>query len=379
MNILIATDSFKGSLSAQEVGACIEQGFRQVFTQVNYQHMPLADGGEGMVEVLQQALGGSTQTITVSDPLGRSIQANWALLDQGQTALIEIAAASGLPLIAPEQRNVALASSYGTGQMIAHALDLGVQRIIIGLGGSATNDAGAGILQALGARLLDIHGNDLAHGGLALRDLDRIDLSGLHPRCREVELILACDVSSPLCGVDGASAVFGPQKGADADMVAQLELALSHFANIAAISLGTAHHNTPYFGAAGGAPLGLSLLGTVQLRSGIDVVLDALQADRVLSNMNLVITGEGQMDNQTLQGKVAFGIAQRAKAHNLPVIAIVGALGQDIDELYDVIDAVFDSVRAPQTLEEVLSEARENLVRNARNIAMLLHLGQTRL
>lgn len=377
MEILIATDSFKESLSAQAVGECIERGFSEVFPKARYHQMPLADGGEGTVEVLLQSLGGEKRTSRVEDALGRPISAEWALLDSGRTALIEIAAASGLADIEPAQRNPLIASSYGTGQLVREALDNGVENIIMGLGGSATNDGGAGILQALGGKLLDKNGQELAKGGAALADLARIDLTDLHPRALLVSLTIASDVSNPLCGDNGASAIFGPQKGATPQMVAELDKALANFADVSQKTTGISRHDSTSFGAAGGAAMGLSLATELQIKSGIDVVLDTLHADKILSAIDLVITGEGQMDNQTLQGKVPFGIAKRAKARGIPVIAIAGSLGNEVEALYTIMDATFDTVRAPQTLPQVLAEAEQNVIRTARNVAMLLKLGKT--
>lgn len=376
MKIVIAPDSFKESLSAKQVCQAIENGFKETFPHADYHHLPLADGGEGTVDVLMQGLTGERKASLVEGPLGERVYAHWALLDEGKTALIEIAAASGLDLTQPEQRNPLITSTYGTGELIKEALDAGVDKILLGLGGSATNDGGAGIAQALGARLLDAQGNELSTGGAALEQIASIDLTDIHPRCQEVELIVACDVSNPLCGEMGASSVFGPQKGASPEMVAMLDRALSQFAMIAAPYNGMNHQQSPGFGAAGGAPLGLSLLFNLHLQSGIEMVLDVLNADELLHNADLVITGEGQMDNQTLQGKTPFGIAKRANARGIPVIGIAGSLGQDVEALYERMDSLFGTVRSPQALPQVLSEAEANLTRTARNIAATLYLGQ---
>lgn len=371
MNILIAPDSFKESLSAKQVGECIQAGFSQAFPNANYHILPLADGGEGTIDVLLETLNGQLQYADVSDPCNRPIKATWALLDNGKTALIEMAAASGLHLMATKERNPNTATSFGTGEIIRQALDIGVEKILMGLGGSATNDAGAGIFQALGGRLFNAQGVELAKGGLALQQLAHIDFSNIDPRCKQVEMIIACDVSNPLCGANGASHIFGKQKGATPEDIIELDKALANFAKIA-----QKEGQQAGFGAAGGSPLGLSLVFDIQIKSGIDMVLDVLNADQALEKCDLVITGEGQMDNQTLQGKVPFGIAKRAKARQIPVIGIAGSLGTDIDDLYSVIDAAFDTVRAPANLEQVLAEASTNLTRNARNIAMLLKLGE---
>ncbi|MEG3219707.1 glycerate kinase [Vibrio gigantis] len=382
MKIVIAPDSFKESLTAKQVCECVEQGFSQVFPNAEYVHLPLADGGEGTVEVLMQGLDGETRISPVTGPLERTdvdskASAQWALLDNGNTALIEVAAASGLDLLDSGERDPAVTTTYGTGEQIREALDLGVSKILLGLGGSATNDGGAGIVQALGGLLLDRDGNELPKGGAALSELDRIDLSHIHPRCTQVEFIVACDVANPLIGENGASAIFGPQKGASPSLVAELDRCLSHFGKVACLTTGIDRSESIGFGAAGGTPLGLSLLFDVQIKPGIEMILDALDADKVIEQADLVITGEGQMDNQTLQGKTPFGIAKRAKAKLIPVIGIAGSLGAEVEELYNTIDSTFATVRSPQSLEQVLSEANSNVIRTARNIAATLKLGTT--
>ncbi len=376
MKIVIAPDSFKESLTAKQVAQCVENGFRAHFPDAEYHHLPLADGGEGTVDVLMHGLGGKKITSKVTGPYGDPVEASWALLNDGTTALIEIAAASGLDLTDPEQRNPLLATSFGTGQIIKHALDQGVSHIIIGLGGSATNDAGAGIAQALGARLLNESGAEVAIGGGALANVASVDLSKVDPRCASVAFTIACDVNNPLIGTNGASYVFGPQKGATAEQVKLLDAALAQFARVCQPAIGINHRDSSGFGAAGGAPLGLSLLFNTSLKPGIEMVLDCLNADNLLDGADLLITGEGQMDNQTLQGKTPYGIAKRAKLRHIPVIGIAGSIGQDIDLLYGTIDSVFGTVRSPQPLSQVLEEAETNLTRTARNVAATLALGR---
>lgn len=375
MKIVIAPDSFKESLSAKQVCQRIEAGFVQVFPEAEYVHLPLADGGEGTVDVLMQGLDGIMQTTQVMNPQGKTVDAHWALLDDGNTALIEIAAASGLDLVSPQERDPAIATTYGTGELIKEALEKGVNKILLGLGGSATNDGGAGIVQALGGKLLDEQGNEIALGGAALSHLSRIDLSNIYPRCQQVEFVIACDVNNPLVGENGASYIFGAQKGASSKLIVQLDDALNHFAEISSRLTGKDNRTTPGFGAAGGASLGLSLLFDIQIKQGIEMVLDTLNADQVLQGSDLVITGEGQMDNQTLQGKTPFGIAKRATLQGIPVIGIAGSLGKEIDELYNAVDCTFGTVRSPQPLEQVLTEAGDNLTHTARNIAATLKVG----
>ncbi|MCF7506779.1 glycerate kinase [Vibrio sp. L3-7] len=394
MKIVIAPDSFKESLSAVSVAACIEKGFREIFPDAEYVTLPLADGGEGTVDVLLQGLVGEKRHSQVEGPLGQPVNAEWAMLEPSdqnpkKTALIEIAAASGLDLLKSEQRNPLIASSFGTGQLILEAIEQGAESIILGLGGSATNDGGAGIVQALGGRLLiskgqdgkgqDSTGQELGRGGAALAELASIDLTGLDSCYADVELIVACDVDNPLCGDNGASHIFGPQKGATPEQVLMLDTALANFAKIAesqgCVSGDEPVHKRAGYGAAGGSPMGLGLLFNMQIKPGIEMVLDVLQADDVLKGADLVITGEGQMDNQTLQGKTPYGIAKRASFQGIPTIGIAGSLGTEVEALYGEMSSLFGTVRSPQTLEKVLQEAELNLTRTARNIAATLRLG----
>ncbi|WP_017092764.1 glycerate kinase [Vibrio splendidus] len=390
MKIVIAPDSFKESLSAVSVAACIEKGFREIFPDADYVTLPLADGGEGTVDVLLQGLAGQKRIHQVEGPLGALVNAEWAMLEPSdsnpnKTALIEIAAASGLDLLKPEQRDPLVASSFGTGQLILEAIERGAQTIILGLGGSATNDGGAGIVQALGGRLLDSKGQDdngqeIGRGGAALAELASIDLTGLDSRCADVELIVACDVDNPLCGDNGASHIFGPQKGATPEQVLLLDRALANFAQIAekqgCVGGDDPVQNRTGYGAAGGTPMGLGLLFNMQIKPGIEMVLDVLQADEVLKGADLVITGEGQMDNQTLQGKTPYGIAKRASLQGIPTIGIAGSLGTEVEALYGEMSSLFGTVRSPQSLDQVLMEAEKNLTRTARNIAATLKLGR---
>ncbi|WP_114634603.1 glycerate kinase [Vibrio splendidus] len=384
MKIVIAPDSFKESLSAVSVTACIEKGFREIFPDADYVTLPLADGGEGTVDVLLQGLAGQKRTHQVEGPLGELVSAEWAMLEPSaqnpnQTALIEIAAASGLDLLTPEQRDPLIASSFGTGQLILEAIEQGAQTIILGLGGSATNDGGAGIVQALGGRLLDRNGQELGRGGAALAELASIDLTDLDSRYTDVELIVACDVDNPLCGDNGASHIFGPQKGATPEQVLMLDKALANFAQVAESQGcvgGEPVQERAGYGAAGGTPMGLGLLFNMQIKPGIEMVLDVLQADDVLKGADLVITGEGQMDNQTLQGKTPYGIAKRASLQGIPTIGIAGSLGTEVEALYGEMSSLFGTVRSPQPLNQVLQEAEMNLTRTARNIAATLKLGR---
>lgn len=374
MKVIFAPDSFKESLSAPAVAAALARGFQRVIPQLEAVLLPVADGGEGTTEALVSATGGQLFEQVVTDPLGRPVTAQWGLLG-GQTepmAVIETAAASGLHLLTLDERNPCLTSTFGTGELVRAALDAGVRRFIIGLGGSATNDAGAGFLQALGAQLLDQEGQALRPGGLALSGLQQIDLSQLDPRLASCHFEVACDVNNPLTGIKGASAVFGPQKGADAQMVAALDAALSHFAKLAEPVTGRDFSLLPGAGAAGG--LGAALTGflNAELRSGIDIVLDALDFDSYLNGAQLVITGEGRIDSQTIHGKTPIGVARRAKRQGLPVVAVAGSVSADAAVVYQHgIDAVFSIMQGVATLPQALQEASSNLERTAESIARL--------
>lgn len=374
MKVIFAPDSFKESLSAPAVAAALARGFQRVIPQLEAVLLPVADGGEGTTEALVSATGGQLFEQVVTDPLGRPVTAQWGLLG-GQTepmAVIETAAASGLHLLTLDERNPCLTSTFGTGELVRAALDAGVRRFIIGLGGSATNDAGAGFLQALGAQLLDQEGQALRPGGLALSGLQQIDLSQLDPRLASCHFEVACDVNNPLTGIKGASAVFGPQKGADAQMVAALDAALSHFAKLAEPVTGRDFSLLPGAGAAGG--LGAALTGflNAELRSGIDIVLDSLNFDSYLNGAQLVITGEGRIDSQTIHGKTPIGVARRAKRQGLPVVAVAGSVSADAAVVYQHgIDAVFSIMQGVATLPQALQEASSNLERTAESIARL--------
>ncbi|MHA2939022.1 glycerate kinase [Vibrio sp. RC27] len=371
MKIVIAPDSFKESLSAQQVAETIKAGFEIHFPDAEYIAVPVADGGEGTLTTLIEAKKGQIFNANVEGPLRQTINARWGHFYDGSqsTAVIELAEASGIALNQVNERNVAIASTFGTGQLIKAALDYQVDRIILCLGGSATNDGGAGIAQALGIKLLDSRGREISRGGAALLTLDSIDISDLHPRATYVEWFVACDVSNPLCGENGASAVFGPQKGATNSQVMRLDTALKNFSDCVAHLTGHNHSETPGFGAAGGTPLAISLIRDPILKPGIDIVLEAVQLDHHLNNADLVITGEGQMDHQTLLGKAPFGVARLAKQLNIPTIGIAGSLGSDLTGLDCYFSAVFGTVRAPQSLEAVLEEAQYNLKTTASNIA----------
>lgn len=377
MKIIIAPDSFKESLTALEVAEAIETGFKRIFPHAEYVKVPMADGGEGTVQSLVDATQGELIQTEVTAPLGNKVMATWGLSGDKQTAIIEMAAASGLHLVPLNQRNPLLTTSLGTGELIRAALDFGVNKIILGIGGSATNDGGVGMLQALGIRCLDHQGQEIGFGGKNLANIQQIDLSALDPRLQQVEIEVACDVTNPLCGDNGASAIFGPQKGANAEMVKQLDQALVHFAQQVKAQLDLNIRDQAGAGAAGGMGGGVLLLPKVRLKSGVNIVLDTVQLSDKLQDADLVITGEGRMDGQTAQGKTPVGVALAAKTANKPVIAIVGCLREDYEVVYDKgIDAVFPIIRQLDSLENTLKNGRENLISCAQNVARLYQLAQ---
>lgn len=377
MKIIIAPDSYKESLTAMEVATAIEAGFRQVMPTAEYIKLPMADGGEGTVQSLVDASNGTIIEHAVTGPLGTQVNAFFGLMGDGKTAVIEMAAASGLHLVSPDLRNPMLTTSYGTGELILAALDHGVDHIIVGIGGSATNDGGIGMAQALGVQLLDSNGQTLKFGGQALAQLATIDITTVDPRLANIKLEVACDVDNPLCGEKGASQVFGPQKGATPAMVAALDQHLAHYAAIIKQDLGVDIKNTAGAGAAGG--MGAALLGlfNAQLRSGIEIVIDAVNLGDIVQDADLVITGEGRIDSQTIHGKTPIGVARTAKQYHKPVIGIAGCLSQDCGVVYDHgIDAVFSVVPAAMSLEQAFSNAAINVELTARNVAAMYCLNR---
>ncbi|KJF99420.1 glycerate kinase [Photobacterium leiognathi] len=375
MKIIIAPDSYKESLTAMEVATAIENGFRQVIPNAEYIKLPMADGGEGTVQSLVDASNGTIIEHSVTGPLGEQVNGFFGLMGDDKTAIIEMAAASGLHLVSLELRNPMLTTSFGTGELILAALDKGVEHIIVGIGGSATNDGGIGMAQALGVRFLDENNKQISYGGGALDRLHRIDISNIDPRLVSVKLEVACDVDNPLCGEKGASQVFGPQKGATPEMVTQLDNSLAHYAEIIKRDLGKDVKDMAGAGAAGG--MGAALLGlfNAQLRPGIEIVMDAVNLADVLQDADLVITGEGRIDSQTIHGKTPIGVARTAKRFNKPVIGIAGSLSSDCNVVHEHgIDAVFSVVPRSVSLAEALAEAAINVELTARNVAAIYAL-----
>lgn len=377
MRILIAPDSFKESLTAVQAAEHMAAGVRQVYPEAVIRKVPLSDGGEGLTESLTSAMGGVIKYCPVTDPCGGKVSAAYGVVEN-HTAIIEMAQASGLELVPRGKRNPMIATTFGTGELIKAALDQGCRTIIIGIGGSATNDGGAGMAQALGARLLDNSGREISWGGAGLLQLEHIDVTGLDPRLAETEVRVACDVTNPLYGPQGASYIYGPQKGASADMVRTLDRALQHWAKVIKRDLGIDVAGVPGAGAAGGLGAGLLAFAGGKLQPGLELVMDILHMEEILaSGLDLVITGEGSINGQSLYGKVPVGLARRAKQYGIPVIAIVGSIGPGAGAVYQHgIDALVSIAPGPITLDESLSRAGE-LVREAAQTALrLLRIGK---
>lgn len=376
MKIVIAPDSYKESLSAMAVASEIEAGFREIFPDAEYRKVPVADGGEGTVQAMIDASGGRLLELRVRGPLGEPVSAFYGMMGDGETAVIEMAAASGLELVPAARRDPMRTTSYGTGELIRDALDAGARRFVLGIGGSATNDGGAGMLQALGGRLMDGAGNDLAPGGAALATLDKIDLSALDARINDCVFDVACDVSNPLVGPQGASHIFGPQKGATPEMVETLDAALRHYADVIARDLGRPVADVPGAGAGGGIGAAMLVFLGGRLRPGSEIVTAAVGLDAAVADADLVLTGEGRIDSQTIHGKTPVGVARVAQRHGKPVIAIAGCLAPGAVAVHEHgIAAVFGAVSRPCTVEQALADAAANVRVSARNIAAVLRLG----
>jgi glycerate kinase len=375
MKIVLAPDSYKGSLTAKKACDAMSAGIKRVLPRAEIIQIPMADGGEGTVQSLIDATGGQLYTTTVKNPLNNNVIAKYGILGDGETAVLEMAEASGLYLIPLQERNPLLTNTYGTGELIHNAFERGCRKFILGIGGSATNDGGMGMAQALGVRFLDEAGSELPPGGGSLGKLAHIDIMNMDIRIKESTFIVACDVDNPLCGPNGASYVFGPQKGATPDMIIELDNNLSHYANIIKKDLGIDIKDTPGAGAAGGLGAGmLAFLGAV-LRSGVDIVIEAVELNKHLEEAELVFTGEGQCDFQTINGKVPFGVAREARKQDIPCIVIAGSIGQGIDVLYDYgVTSVFSMVDSPMSLEQAMAGAENLLEKTAERIMRLIRI-----
>lgn len=376
MKIIISPDSFKGSCSALGIAKSIQEAIYSLDSSVEFVTIPVADGGEGTIDAITSCVDADIYEMEVKNPLGKPVLAKYAILKESQTAIIEMAQASGLPLVPVDERNPMIATTYGTGELMKAALDRGCKKMIIGIGGSATNDGGAGALMALGASFQNAKGEKLALGGGALTELSKIDLSGLDKRLLSIEITVACDVTNPLTGKTGASYIYGPQKGATPEMVETLDQALGHFANLSANVLGEDFSNCPGAGAAGGIGFALMAYCKAKFAAGIDIVLDVCGFDKELADADLVITGEGRIDGQSVCGKVLYGIGMRAKEKGVPVFAFGGAVLPDSEALLDCgISAMFSTANGPMTLEYAM-EHTDILVKQSVKNAMRAFFAQ---
>ena len=376
MRILIAPQSLKGSLTAAEAGSAIAQGVRVVYPKAEIEVVPVADGGEGTVQALVDASGGKIIQKMVTGPLGEPVQAFFGLMGDGSTAAIEMAACAGLPLVPPEKRDPRITTTYGVGELILAALDHGSRHFIIGIGGSATNDGGAGMAQALGAAFLSRQGTEIARGGAALATLAHISTSTMDLRLQECTLEVACDVTNPLCGPTGATAVYGPQKGATPEMVEELDKALAHYAQIIEQDLMMSVLKIPGAGAAGGLGAGLMAFLHAKLRPGAQIVFEAVDLEERIRQADLVITAEGQIDAQTAYGKSVGAVAEIAKRYDLPVLAFAGGLGDNYQVVYKLgVDAVSALPSSPMTLAYAMENAARLISDAAERACRLLQVG----
>lgn len=363
LTFVLAPDSFKESMSAAQACQAIQRGIQNVIPDANIIHVPMADGGEGTVDALISSLKGESIACEVTGPLSEQrIQTYWGLVDASQTAVIEMAKANGIHLLKPSQRNPMLTSTYGTGEMIKRALDLGVKKIIVGLGGSVTNDAGAGMAQALGVRFLNHAGESIQVCGGNLELVKSMDLSELDPRLADTEILIASDVNNPLCGPSGASYIFGPQKGAMPEMVKQLDQNFGYFADVVAGQFGRDYRHVAGAGAAGGLGFGLMAFTAASIRSGVELMIEQVQLNEKIAQADYVLTGEGKIDSQTSLGKTPFGVAQLARQFNKPVIAFAGLIGEGIEDLFESGFSLIIGINPPDCpLEEALKNAEMNL------------------
>ena len=375
MKILIAPDSFKNALSALGVAESIQRGIQKVIPEAEFRLKPMADGGEGTVESVIDATNGKLVNVRVKDPLGRDVDSSFGVSGDGRTAVIEMAAASGIQLISAEERDPWITTTYGTGELVKEALDRNCSTILLGIGGSATNDCGTGLAAALGVKFLDEDGKEVRQGGGALDEVRNIDMSNLDPRISETTILVACDVSNPLTGPTGASFVYGPQKGADPEMVKKLDANLSAFAEVIREQLGKNVDNVPGAGAAGGLGAGLIAFLKGRLVEGVPAIAERIGLEDDVIWSDLVITGEGGMDFQTQYGKTPYGVAQIAKKYKKPVIALAVTIGEGADVLYDMgIDAMYSILEKPMSLEDAIKQTPELLETAAERIGRLLQL-----
>lgn len=373
--ILLAPDSFKESMTAKEACEAMERGIKKANKNITCIHVPMADGGEGTMQSLVDATNGDIYKLNVVGPLGNEVESSYGILGDGETGILEMASASGIHLVPLDKRNPLITTTYGTGQLIRACLDHGVKKLLIGIGGSATNDGGIGAIQALGGKFLDKEGNELGFGGGELNKLVFIDLSNLDNRLKNVTVEVACDVSNPLCGEEGASNIFGPQKGATPEMIEILDNNLRHYGILIEEQLGIDVLNTPGSGAAGGLGAGLMAFLNGKLNKGIEMVIKYSKLEEKVPLVDMVWTGEGSIDFQTQFGKTPLGVAQIAKKYNKPVVALAGRIGSNIEMLYTMgIDSIFSITRDITTLEEALKKGQENIEKIAENIIRFMSL-----
>jgi glycerate kinase len=376
MRILIAPQSLKGSLTAVEAGSAIAQGVRAIYPKAEIEVVPIADGGEGTVQALVDTSNGKIIHKIVTGPLGEPVLAFFGLMGDGSTAVIEMAACAGLPLVPLEKRDPRITTTYGVGELILAALDYGSQHFIIGIGGSATNDGGAGMAQALGTTLLNVQGTEITRGGAALATLTHISTSSMDTRLQKCTVEVACDVTNPLCGPSGASAVYGPQKGATPEMVEELDMALAHYAQIIEQDLGMSIRDIPGAGAAGGLGAGLIAFLHAKLRPGAQIVFEAVDLEERIRSADLVITAEGQIDAQTAYGKSVGAVAEIAKRYGLPVLAFAGSLGENYQVVYELgVDALEVLPSSPMTLEYAMENAARLISDAAERACRLIQVG----
>lgn len=373
MKIVLAPDSFKESMTAKEVCQEIEKGLKKILKNIECISVPMADGGEGTTQSLVDATNGEFFTIDVTDPLGNVVKARFGILGDKKTAIIEMAQASGLELVPREKRNPMITTTYGTGELIKKALEKGVSTILIGIGGSATNDGGAGMFQALGGKLLDKNGNDIGFGGGELSKLDRIDISNLDSRIKDIEIIVACDVQNPLTGKNGASHIFGKQKGANEEEREILDKNLKHFAEIIRKDIGKDVENIAGAGAAGGLGAGLMAFLSAKLKKGVEIVIEYSELEKKIQGADLVITGEGSIDGQTRFGKTPYGVAKTAQKYDIPVIALAGNIGKDIETLYEHgFTAILPILTKVESLDEAIKNGKNNVEYIAETLARMI-------
>lgn len=366
LKFVLAPDSFKGSASAKEICEAMEKGIRRVFPKSTVQHVPMADGGEGSTEAVVDATGGEYIQKVVQGPLEEKVEATFGIHGDGKTAVIEMAEASGIQLLTPEERNPLYTTSYGTGELIRHCLDEGMKNIILCIGGSATNDGGVGMAQALGYQFKDKDGNEIRRGGKYLKDIASIDTSNVHEHLASCEVLVASDVDNPLTGPEGAAAVFGPQKGATPEMVEDLDEGLKHLEKMIEKNLGKSVGHIPGAGAAGGLGAGLLAFTEAKLERGVEIIVEATRLKEKVKDADVVFTGEGQIDFQTKYGKTPMGVVTAVKEVNekAKVIAISGSIGEDVETLYDLgFDGIFGTIASPGELDKVLKNTLENVSR----------------